>query len=80
MPFRVLTVLFVLIAMAGCGSPGKPAASQAAPQSSDYMQDSGTYAGPYVAGNVPPMEEDRKINSQDCTKEVDVKAGNLMCQ
>ena len=72
MAFRVLTVLLVAIAMAGCSSSTR--------RSGGYMQDSGAYTGSYAAGNVPPMEEDRKINEQDCTKEVDLKAGNLMCQ
>jgi hypothetical protein len=52
------------------------AESPAASQSSSYMQIPGAYA----IGGVPPMEPNRRINTQDCTKEVDITAGNLNCR
>ncbi|HEY3075732.1 MAG TPA: hypothetical protein VGJ74_11220 [Burkholderiales bacterium] len=92
MAYRALIVLVLAIALASCASRrNKPAASQpaantaampaqaappAATQSSSYMQTPGaSYSGP-----LPPMEANRKINEQDCTKEVDLAAGNLRCR
>jgi hypothetical protein len=31
-------------------------------------------------GAVPPSDPERRINSQDCTKPIDLTAGNLMCR
>jgi hypothetical protein len=94
MTLRLFIVLLLAIAVAGCASwrssksaaAPQPIAStaaapaQAAPpaaaQSSSYMQVPGSYA----SGNVPPMEANRKINNQPCTKEIDLTAGNLKCQ
>ena len=95
MNFRLLCAVLVAIAVGGCSympwnrkpaAAQQPAAStakmpaQAAPpaaaQSSSYMQVPGSYA----VGGVPPMESNRKINTQDCTKEVDLTAGNLNCR
>jgi hypothetical protein len=33
-----------------------------------------------VGGQVPAMEGGRKVNEQDCTKEIDLRAGNLRCK
>jgi hypothetical protein len=33
-----------------------------------------------IAEEVPPPDPTRKINVQDCTKPVDLSAGNLMCR
>ena len=94
MVYRALVVLVLVIALAGCSSMqrSKPAAAQpaastaampaqAAPptasySSSSYMQRPGaSYMGP-----LPPLEANRKINEQDCTKAVDLTAGNLHCR
>jgi hypothetical protein len=93
MAYRVLIVLALAIALASCSSMrrNKPAAAQpavntaampaqaappAAAESSAYMMTPGArYMGP-----VPPMEPNRKINEQDCTKEIDPTAGNLRCR
>jgi len=93
MAYRALIVLVLAIALASCSSMrrSKPAASQpaadtavmpaqaappAAAQSSSYMQTpSASYFGP-----LPPMEANRKINEQDCTKEINLAAGNLRCR
>jgi hypothetical protein len=88
MAFRAVIVLILAIALAGCASR-KPAAqpaantaampAQAAPSaaaaSSSYMPAPGaSYSGP-----LPPLEANRKINEQDCTKEINFTAGNLRC-
>ncbi|HZE59884.1 MAG TPA: hypothetical protein VE085_04945 [Burkholderiales bacterium] len=90
MAIRLLIVLLIATAIAGCSSwrskPAQPVANtaavpaQAAPpaasQSSSYMQVPGSYA----VGGVPPMEANREINTQDCGQEVDLTAGNLNCR
>lgn len=87
---RLLVLLILAVAVGGCASwrskPQQPAANtaaipaQAAPpastQSSSYMQ----VPGAYDIGAVPPMEANRPINEQDCTKEVNLQAGNLKCR
>ena len=89
MAYRCVVVLVLAIALVGCASrkpATQPAANtakmpeQAAPpaaaSSSSYMQTPGaSYSGP-----LPDMERGRKINEQDCTKEVDLTAGNLRCR
>ena len=89
MAYRCVVVLVLAIALAGCASrkpATQPAANtakmpeQAAPpaaaSSGSYMQTPGaSYSGP-----LPDMERGRKINEQDCTKEVDLTAGNLRCR
>jgi hypothetical protein len=88
MVFRAVIVLVLAVGVASCAS--KPATQptadtarmpeQAAPpvaqQSSSYMQVPGATA----SGPLPPLEANRKINEQDCTKEVDLNAGNLRCK
>ncbi len=67
-----IAVLIVLLA-AGC--VGRFDADSAA------KRDSGTAANPVVEeGYVPPMDERRKVSEQDCSKPVDITAGNLMCK
>jgi hypothetical protein len=34
----------------------------------------------YNEGPVPSMDSTRKVNEQDCTKPIDLKAGNLRCK
>ena len=89
MAYRCVVVLVLAIALAGCASrkpATQPAANtakmpeQAAPpaasSSSSYTQTPGaSYSGP-----LPDMERGRKINEQDCTKEIDLTAGNLRCR
>jgi hypothetical protein len=44
-------------------------------------RDAGTAANPMVEqGYVPPMDDRRKVSEQDCSKPVDLAAGNLMCK
>lgn len=93
MTVRLLIVVLAAISMSACSFWGsrKPAAQQpaantaaipaqaappAASQSSSYMQ----IPGALGARGVPEMEPGRRINSQDCTKEVNLTAGNLKCQ
>lgn len=94
MTVRLLIVVLAAGILSGCSSfwgSRKPAAQQpvastaampaqaapaAASQSSSYMQ----IPGAADARGAPPMEAGRRINSQSCTKEVDLTAGNLKCQ
>ena len=34
----------------------------------------------YMTSNPPPMDPDRKIAEQDCTKPIDMERGNLLCK
>jgi hypothetical protein len=66
-----LAVLAVLL-LAGCISRFDP--------DEVAKRDSATAANPMVQeGYVPPMDENRKVNEQDCSRPVDLTAGNLMC-
>jgi len=95
MAIRLLIVLLITASIAGCASwrsrksaaaAPQPVANtadvpaQAAPpaasQSSSYMQIPGSYA----VGGVSPMESNRTVNEQDCTKEINLQAGNLKCR
>jgi len=95
MTLRLLIGLLTALAVAGCSYMPwnrKPAAAQqpaantaavpaqaappAASRSSSYMQIPGSSA----AGGVPPMEENRAVNEQDCTTEINLQAGNLKCR
>jgi hypothetical protein len=67
-----LVVLAVLL-LAGCVGRFDPA--------DVAKRDSGTAANPIVEeGYVPPMDERRKVSEQDCSKPVDITAGNLRCK
>ena len=90
MAFRAVIVLILAIALAGCASrkpAAQPAASTAATpapatpaaaQSGSYMQSQSPGAS-YVMP-VPPLEDNRKVNEQDCTREINLTAGNLRCR
>ena len=56
--------------MQSAPKPVPPAQTQSWMQSRDYN----------VEGPVPGMEESRKVNEQDCTKPIDLSAGNLRCK
>ena len=94
MGLRCAIVLILAIAVAAC-SPGRrsspptsqpdadtanrPALTQTQPPEAagrSYMLTPG--AGSAAA--VPDMEPGRAINTQDCTKEVNLTAGNLKCR
>ena len=94
MAFRFVMVLMLAAALAAC-SPGRRASPPTAKPDADtatrpaltttqppeaagrsYMLQPGAGA----AGAVPPMESNRAVNEQDCTKEVNLQAGNLKCR
>ena len=50
--------------------PVPPSQTQAWMQSRDYAVD----------GPVPSMDTSRKVHEQDCTKPIDLAAGNLRCK
>jgi len=78
-------IAVVLTAFAcACAAPERkdPGLMQTAPkpvppsQTQSWMQ-SRDYA---VDGPVPGMEASRRVNEQDCTKPIDLTAGNLRCK
>ncbi|HYL89946.1 MAG TPA: hypothetical protein VEU32_14415 [Burkholderiales bacterium] len=92
MVFRCAIVLMLALALASCSlgrrstatttqpdadTATRPALTQAhPPEASNYMLTPG--AG--VGSPVPAMEPGRKINVQDCKKDINLTAGNLKCQ
>ena len=52
------------------GKPAPPAQTYSWMESADYN----------VEGLIPSMERRRKVNEQDCTKPIDLRAGNLRCR
>jgi len=73
----------VLVGLAcGCASKSDPGLAQGAPAPTPPAQtyswmDAPDYA---VEGLIPGMERGRKVNDQDCSKPVDLNAGNLRCK
>ena len=66
-----LAVLVALL-LAGCVSRFDP--------DEVAKRDSGTAANPVVQeAAVPEMDPSRRVNEQDCSRPVDLAAGNLMC-
>jgi hypothetical protein len=82
MNHRSLIAGALIALLCACASHRDPALAQAAPnptppsQTRAWMQ-SDDYS---VQGLIPGMERGRKVNDQDCTKPVDVNAGNLRCK
>ena len=92
--FRCAIVLMLVFAVASC-MPGRRAESRTTQSDAEYaMRPALTQTQPPEAAGraymmtpgagaasaVPDMESGRKINSQDCTKEINLTAGNLKCQ
>ena len=91
MSMRFVISILLAVAICGCSLPrrattAKPAAAPApAPQqaSAPAMPQIGSWmqVPEYSsAGAVPPMDGSRKISDQDCTKGIDLIAGNLRCK
>jgi hypothetical protein len=87
---RAFLILLVALGLASCRSimtetdrPDADTANRPA-QTYDPQQSAGrSYmleAGASAAEGVPDMERGRKINEQDCTKSIDLTAGNLKCR
>ena len=67
-----LALLAVLL-LAGCVSRFDP--------DDVAKRDSATAANPMVQeGYVPEMDPSRRVSGQDCSRPVDLTAGNLMCE
>ena len=65
--------VFVVVLLAGCAGRFDPEVVD--------KRDSGTAANPVVQeGYVPELDPNRKVSEQDCSKPVDIGAGNLMCR
>jgi hypothetical protein len=84
-PFFVLCLLAVTGAAMAAGGRGH-AVLGSAPSASPGAQAQGRGGGsgrhdPRLdARNAPALAPDRKVNEQDCTKPVDLSAGNLKCK
>jgi hypothetical protein len=73
----------LLIALAcGCASKSDPGLAQAAPKPVPPAQTTSWMDAPdySVEGLIPTMERSRQVNDQDCTKPIDLRAGNLRCK
>jgi len=69
------TSLAVLVALLAAGCVGRFDSETVA------KRDSGTAANPVVdEGFVPPMDPNRKVSEQDCSRPVTTGGGNLMCR
>ena len=55
------------------------AAIAASQETSDPQATPSTFSG-WSSQPVPPMAPERKVGLQDCTKPVDLSAGNLRCR
>ncbi len=94
MVFRCAIVLVLALALAGC-MPGRRSSANTTQSDAEYARRPALTQtqppeaagraymltpGAGVGSPVPEMEPGRKVNNQDCTKEVDLTAGNLKCQ
>jgi len=67
------------------GKPGSPpfGAAPAPPPASITVQGGGGASGRYLypdPRHPPPMDPKREVTEQDCTKPIDLSAGNLRCK
>ena len=70
---KSLAVLLLAALAAGCAGRFDPEVVE--------KRDSGTAANPMVQETlVPPMDPQRKVSEQDCSRPVDTSGGNLMCR
>jgi len=70
---KSLAVLLLAALAAGCAGRFDPDAVE--------KRDSGTAANPMVQETlVPPLDPQRKVSEQDCSRPVDTSGGNLMCR
>ncbi len=82
MMHRPLIATVLIVFACGCASNSDPGLAQAAPkpvppaQTTTWM-DAPDYS---VEGLIPAMERGRQVNDQDCTKPIDLRAGNLRCK
>jgi len=82
MNYRSLVAIALIGLVCGCASHRDPALAQAAPKPAPPAEtyswmDSRDYS---VEGLIPGMERGRRVNEQDCSKPVDLRAGNLRCK
>jgi hypothetical protein len=82
MNYRPLIAIVLIGLVCGCASHSDPGLAQAAPKPAPPAQTSTWMDAPdySVEGLIPSMERSRKVNEQDCTKPVDLRAGNLRCK
>lgn len=80
--FLAVFLLLVLIPVEGATGKGNGGPSPAAQMQSKSGGSGGggganRYRDPRKA---PPMDPSRKVNEQDCSKPIDLTAGNLKCK
>jgi hypothetical protein len=75
-------IAMALIALAGaCASRSDPGLAQAAPKPAPPAHTDEWMERDYsVEGLIPAMERGRQVNDQDCSKPIDLRAGNLRCK
>ena len=82
MNYRSLIALVLIGFVCGCASHRDPALAQAAPEPAPPAQTTSWMSSPdySVEGLIPAMERGRRVNEQECSKPVDLRAGNLRCK
>ena len=82
-----LPVVFLLLA--GCAHAQVEIGSRSSTSSAQVHASGGAavvlgvaaaLADPYQPDTVPPLDPQRRVNEQDCSKPVDLTAGNLRCK
>jgi hypothetical protein len=78
----LLAFLFVEKPQAATGGKGNGAPSAAAAMQSKQAGSGHSGGGRrfYDPRAVPPLDTDRKVSEQDCSKPLDLSAGNLRCK
>jgi hypothetical protein len=85
----VVAVLLSMDALAATGGGKGKASFGASADSGHGSPGAGGGGGTSITGNramyrdprsAPPLVEKRKVNEQDCSKPVDMQAGNLRCK
>ncbi|HYL23375.1 MAG TPA: hypothetical protein VEV21_03180 [Burkholderiales bacterium] len=81
MNYRPLIAIVLVGLACGCASQSDPGLAQAAPKPAPPATYGWMDARDYsVEGLIPAMERGRRVSEQDCTKPVDLRAGNLRCK
>jgi hypothetical protein len=83
-----LALLLALMGFSFCGSPATGGKGKASWGVSPTSTSGSTAAGGGGTGRTlyrdprraPPLDPDRKVSEQDCTKPLDLNAGNIKCK
>lgn len=84
-----MKILILLLLLAGCAHTQVQIGSRSSTSSAQVRATGGAavvlgvaaaLADPYQPEPVPELDPHRRVNEQDCTKPVDLTAGNLRCR